>query len=230
MNTQKSKVSVVLPAYNEAGNIAVLLEKVQGVFIKEGLEGEVILIDDGSTDDTAKIACEYMKKIPFLKVSRHDKNLGLTKTLTEAFKNATGDIIIFLCSDLQSDPEEDIPKLLRGIDSGADVAVGWRQGRKRFRFLGSKMFNAVSRAIFGLDVHDLNWIKAFRREAAQNLALKSDWHRFIVPIAAHKGFKIAEVKTNWYPRKFGKSKYNLTRVPISILDMIVLKAEFMRGK
>lgn len=228
MNTRevrRGKISVVLPAYNEAGNITVLLEKIQVAFMNMGLDGEVIFINDGSTDDTGKIAHECANKFSFLRVIDHHKNLGLTKTLMEGFKKAKGDVIIFLCSDLQSDPGEDIPKLLEGIDSGADVVVGWRQGRKRFRFLGSKIFNRVSGFVFNLKVHDLNWIKAFRREVAQNLILKSDWHRFIVPIAIHKGFKVIEVKTNWYPRKFGRSKYNLMRVPISLLDMIVLKIE-----
>jgi glycosyltransferase involved in cell wall biosynthesis len=223
--TKRGKITIVLPAYNEAGNIAILLEKIYAVFVSMGLDGEVILINDGSTDDTGRIARACANKFSFIRVFDHYKNLGLTKTLSEGFQKATGEVIIFLCSDLQSDPQEDIPKLLEGIDNGADVVVGWRQGRKRFSFIGSKIFNRVSKFIFNLEVHDLNWIKAFRKEVALNLKLKSDWHRFIVPIAVYRGYKVTEVKTNWYPRKFGKSKYNLMRVPITLLDMIILKIE-----
>lgn len=221
----KECISVILPAYNEAGNIDVLLEKAHNAFLAMGLDGEIILVNDGSTDNTGTIARECMKKYSYLKVHDHQKNLGLTKALTTGFKKASGDKIVFLCSDLQSDPEEDIPKLLNGFKMGADLVVGWRQGRKESKRFGSKIYNFISRLLFGVKVHDQNWIKAFNKNLVQSLLLRSDWHRFLVAIAIHKGYKVVEVKTNWYPRVYGKSKYGFLRIPKAILDMFVLKIE-----
>lgn len=224
---KNEKISIIYPAYNEAGNIVVLMDKTHKTIVKKELTGEIILVDDGSTDDTAKIACECMKNYPFLKVYSHQKNLGLSKALTTGFQKATGEIVIFLCSDLQSDPEEDIPKLLDGFKSGADVVVGWRQGRMESKRFGSKIYNIVSKSLFGVTVHDQNWIKAFRKKFLDELVLRSDWHRFIVAIAVYKGYKVIEVKTNWYPRTYGKTKYGIMRIPIAILDMVVLKLEML---
>ena len=221
------KVSVVLPAFNEAGNIETLMEKIDKVFKNRGIAGEAILINDGSTDETGDVARDCMKKYPFLRVYDHRKNLGLTKSLSNGFKRAKGDIIIFLCSDLQSDPEDDIPKLLEGFKSDADVVVGWRQDRKESKRFGSKIYNLVSNFLFNVNVHDQNWIKAFRKEFVQDLLLRSDWHRFLVAIAIYKGYKVVEVPTKWYPRTYGESKYNFLRIPIAVFDMFVLKIEMM---
>ena len=221
------KISIVLPAYNEAGNIVPLLEKIERVVNKGDLNAETILINDGSTDDTGDVAHECESRCPSLKVYDHKKNLGLTKALMTGFDKASGNIIIFLCSDLQSDPEEDIPKLLDGIDQGADLVVGWRQGRKESKRFGSKLYNATSKILFGVDLHDQNWIKAFRKEVIDGLILRSDWHRFLTAIALNKGYKVIEVKTNWYPRTYGESKYGFTRIPIAIMDMLVLKLEML---
>lgn len=219
------KISVILPAYNEAGNLPTLIEKVDRVFSDKKIEGEAIVINDGSLDGTGTVADELAEKYPFLQVLHHRRNMGLTKALSNGFGAASGDIIIFLCSDLQSDPEEDIPKLLSGIEDGSDVVVGWRSGRKEFKKFGSRVYNLVSKFLFGVTVHDQNWIKAFRKAVVKDFILRSDWHRFLVAIAVHKGYSVTEVKTNWYPRTYGESKYGFFRIPIAILDMIVLKAE-----
>jgi len=219
------KVSVILPAYNEAGNIMLLVDKVARAFDQNGIDGEAILIDDGSTDGTGDVAREAQKRHPFLRICTHRRNLGLTKALSTGFKAATGDIIIFLCADLQSDPEEDIPKLLAGFEDGSDVVVGWRQNRQESKKWGSRVYNWVAEVLFDVHVHDQNWIKAFRRDCAKNLSLRSDWHRFIVAIAVAAGYKVNEVQTNWYPRTYGESKYGYSRILIAFLDMIVLKIQ-----
>ena len=221
------KISVILPAFNEEGNISLLIEKVNKAFTDNYIDGEAILINDGSTDNTGQIAEELAKRYAFLRVYHHKRNMGLTKALSNGFKRASGDIIVFLCSDLQSDPVEDIPKLLEGIKQGADVVVGWREGRKEFKKVGSKVYNWVSKLLFGVNVHDQNWIKAFRKEFVQDLILRSDWHRFLIAIAIHKGYRVVEVKTNWHPRTYGESKYGFMRIPAAILDMLVLKIEMM---
>ncbi|MFC1461665.1 glycosyltransferase family 2 protein [Verrucomicrobiota bacterium] len=227
LDESDEKISVVLPAFNEAGNVEPLLAKIHKVFERLQLQGEVVLINDGSTDGTSSIARQCVSRYPYLRVYDHLKNMGLTKALSRGFEEAEGNIIIFLCADLQSDPEEDIPKLLEGIAKGADVVVGWRQGRRETKRFGSKIYNLISRILFDVKVHDQNWIKAFRKDFVEDLILRSDWHRFMVALAEHKGFKVVEVKTNWYPRTYGQTKFGFMRIPIAISDMLVLKAEMM---
>lgn len=220
---EKPSISVILPAYNEAGNIQEVLEKIQRAFLSQKLNGEVLIINDGSTDNTGKIAEDCKEKYSFLRVLHHRKNMGLTESLMTGFSNIKGDVIIFLCSDLQSNPEEDIPKLLSGIDEGYDMVVGWRENRGDGKLLASKFYNFLSRILFGVTIHDQNWIKAFKKEVVSSLPLRSNWHRFIVPLSYHEGFKIKEVKTNWYPRKYGVSKYGFNRLFSAAIDLIVVK-------
>jgi glycosyltransferase involved in cell wall biosynthesis len=216
-------VSVFVPARNEAGNIAPLMEKIARAFRDHALDGEVIFVDDGSTDTTWQEAVAASEKYPFLHLYRHRRSFGLTEAMRTGFRHVRGDVIIFLPSDLESDPEEDIPKLLAKLNEGYDVVAGWRQGRNDGKVLASQIYNAVSRALFGLRAHDMNWIKAFRREVLNDLHLRSDWHRFILHIAASKGYNIGEVPVNFYPRQKGKSNYGIARIPISFLDVLVVK-------
>jgi glycosyltransferase involved in cell wall biosynthesis len=139
------------------------------------------------------------------------------------FRQCRGDIVVFLPADLESDPEEDIPKLIAKMNEGYDVVSGWRQGRRDGKVFASAIANTVSRRLFGLTVHDMNWIKAFRREVVENIRLRSDWHRFILILAAAEGYKIGEVPVNFYPRQKGKSHYGLSRLPVSFLDILVLR-------
>jgi len=222
-DTRTVDISVILPAYNEQGNIAAVINKSRDALISLGGTGEVIVIDDGSTDNTSgeveKIRSSYSGLVLF----RHRANKGLTEALITGFKHARGEIVVFLCADLQSDPQEDIPKLVNEIRKGSDVAVGWRQGRKEGKVFLSKIYNFVCKKLFDLPLHDMNWIKAFRREVIEDIELKSDWHRFILILAAHKGYRISEVKTNWYPRKKGKSKFGFSRISTSFFDVMAIK-------
>jgi len=110
------------------------------------------------------------------------------------------------------------------MDEGYDVVAGWRQGRRERKVMASGIYNLVSRLLFDVQAHDMNWIKGFRREVVESLPpLRSDWHRFLLHIAAHQGYRIGEVRTNWYPRRSGRSKYGLGRIPISLLDVLVIR-------
>jgi glycosyltransferase involved in cell wall biosynthesis len=217
------RVSVLIPAYNEEGNVTLVIDKVAKAFEARGVDGEVVLVDDGSTDGTGHEAAACAARYPFIKVVSHRRNLGLTEALRTGFRHVSGDIIILLPGDLESDPEEDIPKLLDKLAEGYDVVAGWRQGRRDHKIMASKIYNFVSRLLFNVQAHDMNWIKAFRREVIEGLYLRSDWHRFILMIAASQGYKIGEVPTNYYPRRQGKSKYGLGRIPVSFLDVLVVK-------
>ena len=217
------QVSVLIPAYNEEGNVTLVIDKVARAFEARGVDGEVVLVDDGSTDATGDEAAACAARYPFIKVVSHRRNLGLTEAIRTGFRHVSGDIIILLPGDLESDPEEDVPKLLDKLAEGYDVVAGWRQGRRDGKIVASRIYNFVSRLLFNVQAHDMNWVKAFRREVIEGLYLRSDWHRFILMIAASQGYKIGEVPTNYYPRRQGKSKYGLARIPVSFLDVLVVK-------
>jgi glycosyltransferase involved in cell wall biosynthesis len=220
-------VSVLVPARDEAGNLPELVTRVDAAFAGLGLEngaGELVLVDDGSTDGTGAIADELCRTYPFLRVIHHRCNQGLTAALRTGFQTVRGDVVLFLPADLESDPVTDIPLLLGKLDEGYDVVAGWRQGRKEGKVFASGIYNAVSRWLFGLTAHDMNWIKAFRREVIETMPpLRSDWHRFLLHIAAQQGYRIGEVPTPWHRRRVGRSKYGLGRIPISLLDVLVVK-------
>lgn len=218
-----NSISIIIPAYNEEENIPILMSSIDRTFQGHKINGEVVFVDDGSTDDTGDIAEKLTKKYKFMKVEHHGNNLGLTKAIETGFRNATGDIVVIIPSDLQSNPEEDIPKLLEKIEEGYDVVFGWRQGRKGLKIYVSKIYNFLSRILFGISIHDQNWIKAIRKKVIANMNLRSDWHRYLAIIAHHKGYKIAEVKVREYPRKFGKSKFGISRIMIGFFDLISIK-------
>ena len=219
-------VSVLVPAHNEVGNVAELVARVDRVFAARRLalgQGELVLVDDGSTDGTGELVDQLSARYPFLRIIHHRRNLGLTAALRSGFRAVRGDLILFLPADLESDPETDVPLLLDKLAEGYDVVAGWRQGRKEGKVFASGIYNLVSRGLFGLHLHDMNWIKGFRREVIESLPpLRSDWHRFILHIAAHQGYRIGEVATPWHKRRSGRSKFGFSRIPISLLDVLVV--------
>ncbi|MBN1971862.1 MAG: glycosyltransferase family 2 protein [Candidatus Delongbacteria bacterium] len=225
------KISVFIPARNEEGNIEELLEKVDNAFQSlKNYKCELIMVNDGSTDKTGELLESAKKKYDFLKVFHHRKGQGLTQAMKTGFEHVTGEFVLFLPADLESDPEEDIPKLTHSlVESNLDVVTGWRQGRGDGKNLSSFIYNAISRSLFGVKVHDMNWIKGFKRELLDDLELRSDWHRFIIMMAANKGYTIGEVKTSWHHRKAGKSKFGLMRFPIALVDTLVVKFNMVFG-
>ena len=227
---KKRLISIFIPAYNEENNIAPLTEKINSVISKDiSSDYELIIVNDGSVDKTLSELNIAKEKHNFITIVSHKKNLGLTETMKSGFSKCKGDYIVFLPADLESDPEEDIPKLVEKLDQGLDLVTGWRQGRNDGKLLASKIYNVVSKKLFDVNIHDMNWIKAFRREVLDDIELRSDWHRFIVMMAANKGYKIGEVKTNWYPRNSGKSKFGFMRFPKSMIDVLVVKFNMMFG-
>jgi hypothetical protein len=150
----------------------------------------------------------------------------MTAGLQRMFTASQGDIVILIPADMESDPLRDVP------DTGASrwrpttwmVAAGWRQGRRDNKVLASKVYNVVMERIAGVHVHDGNWIKAMRREVVASFPpLRSDWHRFLLMIAVHNGFRVGEVPTFYQPRPAGSSKFGWERIPKSFLDVLVLK-------
>lgn len=216
------KVSVVVPAYNEVENIVPLMEEFSQMFFQNKIWGEVILVDDGSTDGTYLKAKESQHKHRFLRVISHKRNLGLTQALMTGFSGARGRILIFWPADLQYLPR-DIPKLVERIDNGYDVVCGWKQGSYGLKRFVSFIYNLLSRMAFRIKVHDLNSVKAFRREVMDDVPMRKDWHRYMVVMAADKGFKVGEVKVKVYPRRSGQSKFGFWRIPVGFLDLLSVK-------
>jgi glycosyltransferase involved in cell wall biosynthesis len=208
-------VSVVVPANNEAATVPALVEKTAKAFADLGRPWELVYVDDGSTDGTAAAVEAEAASEPRVRLIRQRRRLGLTEALNRGFREARGDIIVFLPADLESDPEVDVPLLLGGLDQGYDVVDGKR--------VASRIANVACRLLFGLEVHDLNWIKAFRREVTDGLALRSQWHRYILVMAHHEGYRIGEVKVPYRPREAGRSKFGLGRLPVSAIDVVTLK-------
>jgi glycosyltransferase involved in cell wall biosynthesis len=230
MESSKTLVSVFIPAFNEGKNVEVVFEKINRISLNDKYHDyELVIVDDGSTDDTKNKILEGTQKYSFIKPFFHKKNSGLTEAMRTGFPNCRGEFVLFLPGDLESDPEEDIPLLLSKLEEGFDLVTGWRQGRNDGKMLASKIYNVVSGKLFDVRVHDMNWIKGFRRCVIEDLELRSDWHRFIVMMAANLGYKIAEVKTNWHPRRYGKSKFGLMRFPISMIDVLVVKFNMVFG-
>lgn len=223
MAPETPTLSVFIPARNEAGNVQPLFDKIVRAFGALNTTGEIIFVDDGSRDSTWAEAQTAAKQYPCARLYRHRKSFGLTEAMRTGFRHCRGDIVVFLPADLESDPEEDIPRLVGKMQEGYDVVAGWRQGRRDGKVFASTIANVVSRRVFGLQVHDMNWIKAFRREVVENLHLRSDWHRFILMLAAAQGYTIGEVEVNYYPRQKGKSHYGIGRLPVSFLDVLVVR-------
>jgi glycosyltransferase involved in cell wall biosynthesis len=218
-------ISVVVPARNEEATIAAVVERSFQAFDELGRAGEVLVVNDGSTDATATVLAGLQARYPHLRVFTHRRSRGMTAALQRMFTASQGDIVILIPADMESDPLRDVPTLVRTLEANdLDVAAGWRQGRRDNKVLASKVYNVVMERIAGVHVHDGNWIKAMRREVVASFPpLRSDWHRFLLMIAVHNGFRVGEVPTFYQPRPAGSSKFGWERIPKSFLDVLVLK-------
>lgn len=218
-------ISVVVPARNEEATIATVVEHSFQAFAELGLSGEVLVVNDGSTDRTGAVLSALQARFPMLRVFTHRRSRGMTAGLQRMFSASRGDIVILIPADMESDPLLDVPALVRKLEADdLDVATGWRQERRDNKVLASKVYNTVMDWVANVHVHDGNWIKAMRREVVESFPpLRSDWHRFLLMIAAHNGFRIGETPTFYQPRPAGSSKFGWERIPKSFLDVLVLK-------
>ncbi len=221
----KESVSIVIPVFEEGESIPELyaaLSKVMG-----GLERsyEIIFIDDGSRDSTMKVLEAIQEKDSHVVVVCFRRNFGQTAAMAAGFDYAAGEILITMDADLQNDPE-DIPLLLDEIKD-VDVVSGWRKKRKDpfiSRRLPSIMANWLISKVTGVKLHDYGCtLKAYRKEVIKNVKLYGDMHRFIPAIASWVGADIKEVEVTHHPRKFGASKYGISRTVRVVLDLITVK-------
>jgi glycosyltransferase involved in cell wall biosynthesis len=218
-------ISVVVPVFNESESIPRLLEEIEAALGPTGRTYEIILVDDGSTDETWKRLRELAPGHPRLHALRLAANRGQTPALMAGFDASRGKTVVTLDGDLQNDPA-DIPRLVDKLDEGYEIVSGWRRQRHDTmltRRLPSIVANRISRFITGVTIHDNGCaLKAYRGQVLRAVSLYSDFHRFIVPLAQIGGARVAEVETNHRPRRFGKSKYGLERTIKVTADLLTL--------
>lgn len=215
----RTDISVLVPAKDEAENLALFVQLCADTFSGEPHRYELIVVDDGSTDDTARVLAELRAKHPFLRTLHHRSQRGIADALRSGYLAARADVLVFYPADLQFKPE-DIPRLVAPILAGAaDMVTGYKQGHYEKAFV-SRVYNALSRALFHVPVKDLNNVKAYRREIMEAQPARPDWHRYMIVLAAAQGFTVTEIPIPLYPRHAGKSKFGIGRIPVGVLDML----------
>jgi len=220
------RLSVVIPLFNEEENIETLYLRLKEVLEGLGIGYEIVIIDDGSTDGGFAILKRLHKTDHLLKAVRLRRNFGQTAAFAAGFDHARGQIIVTMDADLQNDPG-DIPLLLEKIEEGYDVVSGWRVKRRDpllTRRLPSVVANFLISEVTGVRLHDYGCsLKAYRRQVVKNVHLYGELHRFIPAIASWMGISIAEVPVAHYPRRFGQSKYGISRTIKVLLDLLTVR-------
>lgn len=222
-------VSVLVPAKDEAENLPEFARQCAEALPALGVPFEVVVVDDGSRDNTASVLAALEATHPFLRHVTHRRQRGIADALHSAGVEALGSIFVFYPADLQYRPE-DIPALVAPILAGtADIVTGTKQGKYEKAFV-STVYNTLCRWLFGVRVTDLNSVKAYRREVMANVPLRPDWHRFMVVIAAAEGHRLTAVPVPLYPRTAGVSKFGWTRIPVGVLDLLSVWFQLRFGR
>ena len=219
-------ISVVVPLYNEEDNVQLLYEEIKGVLDTMAEQAEIVFVDDGSRDTTLAKLEVIQAGDDHVRVVSLRRNFGQTAAMTAGFDHARGGVIITMDGDLQNDPH-DIPQLVGKLNEGYDVVTGWRYDRQDpflSRKLPSQLANRLISRVTGVGLHDYGCtLKAFRREVIDNINLYGEMHRFIPAIASGMGISFTEVKVNHRARRFGTSKYGISRTIRVVLDLITVK-------
>ena len=218
-------VSVVIPLHDEELNVVALHEELSGVMASLGVEYEIILVDDGSEDGTFRLLAEIQGRDARVRVIQFTRNFGQTAAFAAGFALARGRFIVTSDGDLQNDPA-DIPRLL-ALAEDRDIVCGWRKDRKDAfltRHVPSVVANWLLGLATGIRLHDNGCsLKVFRAELVKPLKLRPGMHRYLPALAIQQGGRIAEVVVNHRPRRFGRSKYGLSRTFSVVRDLATLR-------
>jgi glycosyltransferase involved in cell wall biosynthesis len=225
MNEVKS-LSVIVPLYNEEENILPLHQSLEGSLKFYQLPYEIIYVDDGSTDATFVELLALAREDPHVGIVQLSRNFGQTAALSAGIAHSTGALLVFMDGDLQNDPQ-DISRLLEKLDEGYDIVSGWRRHRKDASFsrkLPSYIANHLISWVTGVHLHDYGCtLKDYRKEVFQHVHLYGEMHRFIPAYAALYGARSTELEVAHHPRRFGTSKYGISRTIRVLLDLLELK-------
>jgi glycosyltransferase involved in cell wall biosynthesis len=222
-------VSVLVPAKDEAPNLPEFVRLCAEALGPAGFTFEVVIVNDGSRDESGRVLRDLEREYPFLHVVTHRRQRGIADALRSAGDAARGDVFVFYPADLQYLPA-DIPALVRPIlENRADIVTGTKQGKYEKAFV-SRIYNGLCRWLFGIRVTDLNSVKAYRREVMQGIPLRPDWHRYMVVIAAADGFRLDSLPVPLYPRKAGTSKFGWRRIPVGLFDLVSVWFQLRFGR
>lgn len=220
------EISIVLPVYNEAGNLELFIPELSGVLQAMGRTYEIVAVDDGSKDESCEVLRRLKQQEPNLRIIRFRRNFGQTAAFAAGFDLARGTYVITMDADGQNDPA-DIPGMLELMEEGEyDIVSGWRQKRKEpflSRRLPSMIANRIIGKSTGVVLHDYGCsLKIYHWQVAKHVNLYGELHRFIPALASGMGVRVAEVPVNDRPRQFGSSKYNLSKTVRVILDLVTV--------
>lgn len=226
MEHKKLDISVVVPLYNEEESLPELVAWIDRVAVANGLNYEIIMVDDGSTDRSWEVVKELSVHYTAIRAISFARNYGKSAALYCGFDMAEGEVVFTMDADLQDSPDE-IPQMRRMIlEEGYDIVSGWK--RRRHDPIGkrwpSKFFNLTARLMSGIKLHDFNCgLKAYRRKVVKSIEVYGEMHRYIPILAKHAGFRrIGEKVVEHHERKYGKSKFGLERMVKGYLDLITV--------
>lgn len=228
-------ISIVVPLYNEEESLPHLAQWIDQVMQQNGYTYEVIMVDDGSKDNSWKIVEQLHRQNPCYKGIKFRRNYGKSAALNEGFAATKGDVVITMDADLQDSPEE-IPEMRRMIlEDGYDMVSGWKKKRydsKLTKNLPSKLFNATTRMMSGIKLHDFNCgLKAYRKDVVKSIEVYGEMHRYIPVIAKWAGFsKIGEKVVQHRKREYGVTKFGMNRFVNGYLDLMSIMFMSRFGK
>ena len=217
-------LSAVIPVFCEADSLAALHAELSAVARDVGRDLEIIFVDDGSTDDSWATIEQLAQADPRVRGIRFRRNFGKAAALSAGFEAARGQFVFSLDADLQDDPRE-MPRFLDAMTAEMDVVSGWKKVRHDpwHKVIPSRIFNWLVGFLTGVRLHDHNCgFKCYRREVLSELRIYGELHRFIPVLAAARGFRVGEIVVGHRPRKFGRSKYGVTRIVKGFLDLLTV--------
>jgi glycosyltransferase involved in cell wall biosynthesis len=218
-------LSVVVPAYNEEENLPLLHAQLTKALAECGRSYEIVLVDDGSADDTFAVAAAIVHQDHHVRVIKFRRNYGQTAAMAAGIQQSRGDIVVTMDGDLQNDPA-DILRLVALIEQGYDIATGWRRKRRDgfARVFISKVANFIMARLMGVAVRDSGCsLKAYRAPLIKGLPLYGEMHRFIPALSRMAGARLAQIEVNHHPRRFGVSKYGFSRIYKVMLDIVSIR-------